>query len=105
MFGDRFVALVAYDPERAASRSPPASTPRDLDALGALAEAWHHDGLATPLVMTPDEFRRSLDTFPLEYQAIIDHHVVIAGAATVRRRRRSTPTICGAPARRRPRRT
>jgi hypothetical protein len=29
--------------------------------------------------MTPDEFRRSLDAFPLEYQAIIDRHVVLAG--------------------------
>ena len=32
-----------------------------------------------PLVMTPEEFHRSLDIFPLEYQSLLDHHVVIAG--------------------------
>ncbi len=51
----------------------------DLDAFGPLAEVWHRDGLATPLVITPAEFRRSLDAFPIEYQAMLDHHVVIAG--------------------------
>jgi len=30
-------------------------------------------------VLTPDEFRRSLDAFPLEYQAIMDRHVLVAG--------------------------
>jgi hypothetical protein len=29
--------------------------------------------------MTPDEFRRSLDTFPAEYRTLLDHHVVIDG--------------------------
>jgi hypothetical protein len=29
--------------------------------------------------MTPDEFRRSLDAFPLEYQSLLDRHTVIAG--------------------------
>lgn len=51
----------------------------DLDALGALAETWHRDGLDTPLLLTTDEFARSLDAFPLEYQTLVDHHVVIAG--------------------------
>ncbi len=53
----------------------------DFEALGALDETWHHDGLDTPLLLTPGEFRRSLDAFPLEYQALIDRHVVIAGDA------------------------
>ncbi len=51
----------------------------DLEALGALSETWHRDGLETPLLLTTDEFRRSLDAFPLEYQALIDRHQVIAG--------------------------
>jgi hypothetical protein len=51
----------------------------DLAALGALVDSWHQDGLDTPLLLTADELRRSLDTFPLEYQALIDRHVVIAG--------------------------
>jgi len=78
VFGDRFVALIAYEP--AAGLVFAASvTPSDLDALGALVETWHREGLRTPLAMTPDEFRRSLDAFPLEYQAILDRHLVLAG--------------------------
>lgn len=78
IFGDRFVALVAYGRNASvvfASRIGH----DDLEAMGPLADTWHHDGLATPLVMTPDEFHRSLDAFPLEYQDILDHHTVIAG--------------------------
>jgi hypothetical protein len=78
VFGDRFVALVAYDPERAVVFSRSVSS-GDLAALAPLAEVWHREGLRTPLVMTREEFLRSLDAFPLEYQAIIDRHVVIAG--------------------------
>ena len=63
-----------------ASPLRPPSRPEDLEALSPLVEAWHHDGLASPLVMTPDEFRRSLDAFPLECQAILDRHTVVAGA-------------------------
>ena len=51
----------------------------DLDAVGALIETWHREGLDTPLLLTVTEFRRSLDTFPVEYQAIVDRHVVIVG--------------------------
>lgn len=51
----------------------------DLDALGAMAETWHKEHLETPLLLTPAEFQRSLDVFPVEYQAIIDRHVVILG--------------------------
>jgi hypothetical protein len=54
-------------------------TSGDLDAVGALVETWHREGLDTPLVLTVGEFRRSLDTFPVEYQTIVDRHVVIAG--------------------------
>lgn len=78
VFGDRFVALVAYEPT-AALVFVSSVTAGDLDALSALAEPWHHDGLRTPLVMTPAEFRRSVDAFPLEYQAILDRHLVLAG--------------------------
>ncbi len=78
VFGPRFVALVASGP-----RSSVAFTSEilagDLEALGALRDTWRHDGLDTPLLLTPHEFRRSLDAFPLEYQAIVDHHVVVAG--------------------------
>lgn len=78
VFGDRFVALVA-SPGGAAAAFVASLGADDLQALGPLADAWRRESAAMPLVMTTDEFRRSLDTFPLEYQTLLDHHVVIAG--------------------------
>jgi hypothetical protein len=78
VFGDRFVALVAGGPGAAVAFAT-AIRAEDLEALGVLAETWHREGLPTPVVMSPAEFRRSLDTFPAEYQALLDHHVVIDG--------------------------
>jgi len=40
---------------------------------------WLRDSLEAPLLLTASEFRRSLDTFPVEYQALLDRHTVIAG--------------------------
>jgi hypothetical protein len=78
VLGAHFVSLIATS---AASSDVFADrvTAGDLDAVGALVETWHREGLSTPLLVTVDEFRRSLDTFPLEYQAMIDRHVVITG--------------------------
>ena len=78
VLGGRFVALVAYSPDRAAAFATDIAS-GDLDALSMLTDVWHRSGLATPLILTSAEFRRSLDAFPLEYQAILDRHVVIAG--------------------------
>jgi hypothetical protein len=78
VFGPRFVSLVASGPHSSVAFVS-AIEPGDLDALGALRETWRHDRLDTPLLLTPHEFRRSLDAFPLEYRAIVDRHVVIAG--------------------------
>jgi hypothetical protein len=78
VFGERFVALVA-SPSGAAAAFVASLRADDLHALGPLADAWRRESAAVPLVMTPDEFRRSLDTFPLEYQSLLDDHVVIAG--------------------------
>ena len=78
VLGGRFVALAAYTASDAALFAE-RITGDDLEAFGPLAEAWHRDGLNTPLVITPDEFRRSLDAFPIEYQAILDDHVNVAG--------------------------
>jgi len=80
VFGPRFVALVASG-LRSSVAFATEIQPSDLDALGAIRDTWHRDGLDTPLLLTPDEFRRSLDAFPLEYQAIVDQHLVIAGHA------------------------
>ena len=78
VFGTRFVALVAYGGGTGMAFAT-SVVADDLDALGPLVERWHRDGLATPLLMSPDEFQRSLDAFPLEFQAILDRHLVIAG--------------------------
>lgn len=78
VFRDRFVALVASG--RHSSVAFVSSVlAADLEALGSLSDVWHRDHLDTPLLLTPEEFRRSLDAFPVEYQALIDRHDVIAG--------------------------
>jgi len=78
VFGARFGAVVAYGQQTAVVFAD-AIHADDLDALGALVDTWRHDNVSTPLVVTPDEFRRSLDAFPLEYQSILDSHIVIDG--------------------------
>jgi hypothetical protein len=78
VFGSRFVGLAAYG-QSASVGFVDTLAADDLQAMRSLVETWHREGLATPLVMTVDEFNRSLDAFPLEYQAMIDTHVVIAG--------------------------
>lgn len=78
VFGERFVALVASDPTRSVAFATQI-TPGDLEALGPLLDLWLRDDLQAPLLLTPSEFRRSLDTFPVEYQALLDRHIVIAG--------------------------
>src|SRR5262245_48834526 len=79
VFGGRFVALVAHSVRDSMAFAEDVQAD-DLEALSALTGAWHSDGLTTPLLLTPQEFQRSLDVFPLEYQAILNHHVVIAGS-------------------------
>jgi hypothetical protein len=78
VFVDRLDAVVAYDAGRAVVFAKTIA-PDDLSALAPLADAWRHDGLEIPLLLTRGEFRRSLDAFPLEYQAIVDRHIRIAG--------------------------
>jgi hypothetical protein len=78
VFGERLVAVIATGPASSVSFLRDIIT-GDLDALGALAETWHREGLDTPLLLTVNEFRRSLDAFPVEYQTLADYHVVITG--------------------------
>lgn len=51
----------------------------DLAACVAQTARWMRQGLATPLILSRDEFLRTLDVFPIEYGAILDSHVVIFG--------------------------
>jgi len=78
VFDTRLVSVVAYAPQRSAAFTTTIEA-ADLDALSVLTETWHKSGIETPLLLTADEFQRSLDAFPIEYQAIIDRHVVIMG--------------------------
>ena len=78
IFAERLVALVAHGPATSLAFVTTIG-PDDLDACAMLVMQWHREGLEPPLVLTPDEFRRSLDTFPLEYAAILDEHVIIMG--------------------------
>lgn len=78
VLGNRFVALVAYG-AGASAAFVSAIHHDDLEALGPLVDSWRRDDLAAPLLLTPEEFHRSLDAFPLEYQAMLDRHVVISG--------------------------
>jgi hypothetical protein len=78
IFGDRLVALVAHGPATSLAFVTTIGAD-DLDACAMLVMPWHREGLEPPLILTPDEFRRSLDAFPLEYAAILDEHAIIVG--------------------------
>ena len=80
VFGERFIALVATGPTRTAAFAS-AIHAGDLEALSVLAPRWGQEGLETPLFITPHEFARSLDAFPVEYQAMLDRHEIIAGVS------------------------
>lgn len=99
LFGGRLRSLVVYGTGQPAAPCddghgghhdvPPVHTLAIVDALSAddlrrcaeRVEAWHGQGLATPLVIAEGEFEQSLDAFPLEFGAIIDDHAVVAGQA------------------------
>ena len=84
IFGDRLASLVAYghpnDGEAHTLALVDQLTFSDFARCAPRTAAWHRLGLATPLILTPDEFRRSLDVFPLEYGEIIARHTVLSGS-------------------------
>jgi hypothetical protein len=52
----------------------------DLRGCADRVAGWREQGLATPLVLTADEFARSLDAFPFEFGAIMASHQLVTGA-------------------------
>jgi hypothetical protein len=52
---------------------------RDLTACLPYAEAWHRRGVAVPLLLSEDEFHRTIDVFPLEYAGILADYTVARG--------------------------
>jgi hypothetical protein len=84
IFGHRLRSVVAYGLDTSAALSCLALvesvTMADLEACADHAQRWRRHGVATPLILPEDEFRRSLDAFPLEYAEIIRAHEVLFGA-------------------------
>jgi len=54
-------------------------TLEDLNACAARVSRWHRADCATPLLLTPHEFARSLDAFPIEYGEILATSELVAG--------------------------
>ncbi len=82
VFGDRLESVAAYGADRPVHTLVLVErvTFEDLAACASFAERWRRDGLATPLLLSRREFLRTLDVFPVEYGAIIDHHVLVSGS-------------------------
>jgi len=92
IFGDRLRSVVAYGPDDGGRVLSDAAHPLtclalvrsltvgDLEACAARAHGWRREGIATPLVLPEEEFRRSFDAFPLEYAEIIRAHEPLLGA-------------------------
>lgn len=83
IFGDRLIAFVIYG-WRPHDRVPSLALVQSLDiedlqACASRTKAWHRAGAATPLLLTRQDFARSLDAFPIEYGEIIHAHEVVFG--------------------------
>ena len=52
---------------------------QDLAACVPLVPGWRRSGCEVPLLLTRDEFVRTLDVFPIEYGRIIAGHEVLVG--------------------------
>jgi hypothetical protein len=83
IFGERLTAIVAYGWRQHAPVPTLALVGSldidDLNACAARTAGWRRGGAATPLLLTPADFARSLDAFPIEYGEIISAHDVLYG--------------------------
>lgn len=83
IFGERLLSVASYGQPGANPATCVAMvrdiTVDDLDKCAAQASAWHRAGCATPLLLTKDEFAKSLDAFPIEYGEILDTHHLLFG--------------------------
>lgn len=89
VFGERIRVIAAYEPAGGPGSADAIVhtialvdrvRPDDLTALLTVVPAWHKARLATPLLLAQEEFERTLDVFPLEYESILSRHTVIRGA-------------------------
>jgi hypothetical protein len=87
IFGERLRAVVGYGAHLDGDASAPLTclalvsslSLSDLEACATRASRWARARIATPLILPEDEFRRSLDAFPLEYGEIIRAHADLYG--------------------------
>src|SRR5262245_31721396 len=87
VFADRLRSVVAYGPHIEGVNEAPLTCLAlvesiglaDLEACARVAPEWERRRLATPLILPHEEFRRSLDAFPLEYGEIIRAHQLVYG--------------------------
>ena len=87
VFGNRLKSVVAYGPRHEGHADAPLTslalvdtlTLADLEACARFAHKWSRARVATPLILPEDEFRRSLDAFPLEYGEILRAHERVFG--------------------------
>jgi hypothetical protein len=87
VFGTRLHSLLAYGIGEQSGDEQPLHTLAlvervtfdDLAACAPAADTWNRRGLAVPLIISREEFLRTLDVFPLEYDEIITDHVVVEG--------------------------
>jgi hypothetical protein len=88
VFGSRLLSVLVYGVHAdGTAQDDPVSclvlveslTQSDLDACSRLGAGWRRQALATPLILPEQEFRRSLDAFPLEYAEIVRAHARVFG--------------------------
>ncbi len=87
IFGARLRSVVAYGARLDDHSEGPVTclalvdtlTVTDLDACASRAAGWRRAQIAVPLILRTDEFRESLDAFPLEYGEILHSHETVAG--------------------------
>ena len=84
IFGTRLLSLVAYGPpDHPDGAHTLALVDRldfqDLTACAPRTSDWRRAGAAVPLLLSREEFLRTLDVFPVEYGSIIANHQLVAG--------------------------
>ena len=87
VFAGRLRSVLAYGPHIEGVEEAPLTclalveslSVSDLEACARVEPEWERRRLATPLLVPEDEFRRSLDAFPLEYGEIIRAHQRVFG--------------------------
>lgn len=88
IFAGRLRSVVTYGPQIEGEGDAPLTSLAlvdslgisDLEACARMAHHWTRQGLAVPLILPEEEFRRSLDAFPLEYSEILRAHERVFGA-------------------------